>query len=714
MVNTLSVPTTLQIEKMLATGGDFLARFANSVVLTFNGPQGFAADVGSDLLLEFNQTIFQRDVQFESLTQAERDLVYATRDFLRFRKSLFTQLASQYYNLIRTYRQVEIDSQNYFTLVRAFDQSTAEYQAGLLPRFQLDQVEQNVLAGRRGVIATCNSLESALDNLKLRMGLPTETHVNIDLSELEQLTARDELAVTGQLIQRVGRRVQDERTRDDPIRAVLLSQSIVLIERMLEASRLRQQLGQPAEAVDALREQRLRLRVEAGREAAEYVRNVELATVLRDFPPDFTRVFQRRMDLVDALLLLIERQLEFLEFRSPQSPDLERLRKQLADFRRRADTLHAELYRVVEAGRIDQLPQFVEQAAQLQNEIDAEVQMLDAILGFPAQRPTPEDATRQSLAEADRLLQQSVEAVRALGVGLAPIEIGLDDAMLTALNLRLDLMNQRGDVADAWRQVKYAGDDLKAILNIQATHRVSTPRDVNRVFDFTLDESETRINAQFQAPLNRRAERNGYRQTLINYQAAVRQLMLLEDNVKFAVRNDLRNLSLDKEQYLIDVASAALAYERVVSVLLELRLGIGNVQARDFLEAQNAYAASLSGVAARHIGYVVDRTQLFLDLELLTVDESGFWNELYEEEYQPTPFYQLPLYGEPVYGRLVPGLWYSHSIRRMEQVPPGVSAVHNAEEGSHEAVPAGRPADAGAVPAGDLPSPTPIPAPRGY
>jgi hypothetical protein len=249
-------------------------------------------------------------------------------------------------------------------------------------------------------------------------------------------------------------------------------------------------------------------------------------------------------------------------------------------------------------------------------------------------------------------------------------------------------MNQRGEVADAWRQIKYAGDDLKSILNITASQRISTRRDVNRVFDFTLDESETRVSASFDAPFNRFAQRNIFRQSLIDYQASLRSWMALEDSIKLAVRNDLRSLSLDKEQYAIEVASAALAYERVVSVLLELRLAIGRAAARDFLEAQNAYASSLSNVASRHIGYIIDRTQLFFDMELLEVDDGGFWNQLYDEKYQPEPYYQMPPYAHPPYGELVPGLWYSHLMRRMEQVPPGTSAIHKpaAQPGTDEEV----------------------------
>ena len=65
--------------------------------------------------------------------------------------------------------------------------------------------------------------------------------------------------------------------------------------------------------------------------------------------------------------------------------------------------------------------------------------------------------------------------------------------------------------------------------------------------------------------------------------------MQAEDDIKFSVRNGIRSLALDREQYAVDVASAALAYERVVSTQLELRLGTGGITAFDYLLAQAAY-----------------------------------------------------------------------------------------------------------------------------
>lgn len=152
--------------------------------------------------------------------------------------------------------------------------------------------------------------------------------------------------------------------------------------------------------------------------------------------------------------------------------------------------------------------------------------------------------------------------------------------------------------------------------------------------------------------------------------------MLLEDTTKLAVRNDLRALALDQEQYKVDVASAGLAYERVVSTQIERNLGIGGVTARDYLQSQDAYVNALGSVASRHINYIVDRMQLFLDTEVLNVDERGLWDGLYDESVQLTPYYQLPPYAFPYYGELPRGLHYSRLMRRMEQVPPGTSMFH--------------------------------------
>ncbi|MCA9135030.1 MAG: hypothetical protein KDA45_17800, partial [Planctomycetales bacterium] len=130
--------------------------------------------------------------------------------------------------------------------------------------------------------------------------------------------------------------------------------------------------------------------------------------------------------------------------------------------------------------------------------------------------------------------------------GLAAMEVDVDEAMLTALVQRLDLMNRRGELADNWRQIKYAGDDLRSILNLRATQSIRTRTGSNNPFDFTLDDSATRLTMDFDTPLNRRSERNIFRLALINYNVALRNLIEAQDNVKLDVRNDLRAIELDR------------------------------------------------------------------------------------------------------------------------------------------------------------------------
>jgi hypothetical protein len=79
--------------------------------------------------------------------------------------------------------------------------------------------------------------------------------------------------------------------------------------------------------------------------------------------------------------------------------------------------------------------------------------------------------------------------------------------------------------------------------------------------------------------------------------------------------------------------------------------------------------------------------QLFLDLELLEVDDSGFWTELYDEHYQPEGYYQLPPEAMPAYGTLPHGLMFSKMMRRMLDVPVGVATVHGPSE-ELESIPA--------------------------
>ena len=91
--NTLDVDTNFGFTRNLAAGGQLLVDFANSLVYEFTGD---TQTVNSNFLISLVQPLLRgagRKVRLESLTQAERDTLYAVRDFARFRKQFWANVA---------------------------------------------------------------------------------------------------------------------------------------------------------------------------------------------------------------------------------------------------------------------------------------------------------------------------------------------------------------------------------------------------------------------------------------------------------------------------------------------------------------------------------------------------------------------------------------------------------------------------------------------
>ena len=668
-VNTLGIPSSYQIEKTLATGGQLLARFANDVLLTFNGPDGFSYDVGSELLFDFTQRILQRDILLEPLNQAERDLVYAARDFIRFRKEFFFELASQYYNILRIYRNIEIDSQNYFSLVRTVEQARAEIQAGVQNapnQVAVDQFEQSLLSGRRNLIDTCIQLERALDQLKLTMGLPTEQTIDISLQELEQLTLQDEMEVVAERVERWRRRAVQQREKPEVDRGELLNADVFLTERLLEWVQLRQKLQPDTPPPQQLLELFRRFRIDQA--FVEVQRNQRELARASDptIPQSVILIYRRTTDVVSAQLEMAKRQLN--ELAANDGDQLQPYRDQLQQATQRLDELQGSVARILQGERIE-LEQLLADAQRLMGQVDDLVQQLQQLRGVDPDQ-TEEQRLQETIQLSDQLLSMTEQLVAESETGLPEVNLDVSDAMLTALVQRLDLMNERGLLADRWRRVKLAADDLKSVLNLSASHSLRTDR--NLPFDFDFDDSRTDLRLSLDLPLNRRAQRNRYREALISYQVQRRQLMQFEDTIKFEIRNGLRTLQQTRVQYPISVTQAALAAEQAISVRLQLSLGVPDVRETDLLDALQASRLALSAVADARIGYLVDRARFVLDLELLQVDDNGFWPPINDPQYQPIANTVYPASAGPTYGRLSPWVKPSKLLLHLYQHPlPG-------------------------------------------
>ncbi len=112
-------------------------------------------------------------------------------------------------------------------------------------------------------------------------------------------------------------------------------------------------------------------------------------------------------------------------------------------------------------------------------------------------------------------------------------------------------MNQRAAVVDGWRQIEVTANALKAGLDVKLSASLATLPDSTNPVDFRAAASQYTVGLAFNSPLNRLAERNVYRASLIAYQQARRSFMALDDQIQAAVRNDIRALETQRANFSI-------------------------------------------------------------------------------------------------------------------------------------------------------------------
>jgi hypothetical protein len=103
---------------------------------------------------------------------------------------------------------------------------------------------------------------------------------------------------------------------------------------------------------------------------------------------------------------------------------------------------------------------------------------------------------------------------------------------------RLDWMNARARLVDAWRKMDYFANPLKSGVTFTADGGFGTLG--NNAGRFDSRAGAARVGLRFDTPLNRLAERNAYRESQVDYQRARRDYMLFEDRISQSLRNTLR------------------------------------------------------------------------------------------------------------------------------------------------------------------------------
>lgn len=184
----LEIDGSAGFSKRLKYGGQFSVGYSLAVIKELSGGR----DVSWASLLNFSlvQPLWGGSSELaarESLTQAERNLIYKVRDYERQRKNLLVNIASKYYGVLRTRDAMSIARLNLQRLKENRERSELMAATGRIPMFQADQARQDELSASTSLIDAQQSLEAAQDSLKQALGLPTGVAIDVDAADLAAL-----------------------------------------------------------------------------------------------------------------------------------------------------------------------------------------------------------------------------------------------------------------------------------------------------------------------------------------------------------------------------------------------------------------------------------------------------------------------------------------------------------------------------------------------
>jgi len=232
---------------------------------------------------------------------------------------------------------------------------------------------------------------------------------------------------------------------------------------------------------------------------------------------------------------------------------------------------------------------------------------------------------------ADILALQLVQArARSEAVELTSINIKAEQALEVARKYRRDWMNNRAALVNAWRNIEFVADQLQGTLDVFFSGDIGNANP-NQPFSLNSDTGRLRVGVQFDAPITRLAERNAYRQALINYQQARRSFYQFEDSVARSLRAELRTILTNQINFEFQrraVLIAAQQIDRNEDIRIDSELtnqGAGVTAARDSVSALSDLLDAQNNFLSIWVNYEVLRRGLDLDLGTFQLDSEGLW-----------------------------------------------------------------------------------------
>ena len=216
-------------------------------------------------------------------------------------------------------------------------------------------------------------------------------------------------------------------------------------------------------------------------------------------------------------------------------------------------------------------------------------------------------------------------------ITLVPVELNSQTALNIARQNRRDWKNARAALVDSWRQIEVAANDLQSGLDVTFSGDLNTIDD--NPIRFRGTTGRLRVEVEFDAPLTRLAERNTYRETLIDYQRTRRAYYTFEDRVSQSLRATLRTIHRNQLDFELQRAAVHVAISQVDLTQLRLQQPpqpgeeskFGATTARDLVQALSGLLSAQNDFLNQWVDYEQQRVVLDLDMGTMMLDPEGIW-----------------------------------------------------------------------------------------
>jgi hypothetical protein len=645
--NNWNLGSAASVSKLFSTGALLTFQFANTTVFNFlNFAHGTTSQ--STISLDFVQPLLRgggKAVTLEPLTQAERNLVYSIRAYAHFRGQFYlsvalgttnpanlstaagiggfvagspigvlaslgiasTDVSGQFRGYMPTlFRELDMaaDKKLVTDLEGALQRIQALQEGGDVTPLQVDQATTTLLNARNAVLKDIQDTTNALDQLKLQLGIPANAPLLLDDSLARPITQQLNRFYEVYFQSEAAFNLVEKQEKLPPQELRAFLRRLYTTDPLVRNTPFQKKVLPSWDAWAKETPKGLKARLEEL--AREHRQLLDLRAALESKGQALPADKARRMNDVD-----FETDLGGLEevLRRYETRPWEKLKADKAQRER------VFLFRIVSRAA-------------------------EGVLVWARN-----DRVAQTNERWPELPAMPVEDIDLL---TADVEKGQEAAVQAALTNRWDIMNARAQVVDAWRQVAVTANALLGVFNVQYHMDTQTPPFSTHAMAFASQATNQELILNASLPLARMVERNNYRAALIAYQRARRALMGAEDNVAAQVRFDVRQLHLFAENYKIQKKVVESYYSQVESSLEQL---IAPPQPADTGASAAPAAATSSGAATastltgQYLGafsslngaqtnvyrlwlsYLATRMQLYLDMELLGLDNRGVWTD---------------------------------------------------------------------------------------